>query len=571
MNALRSAWLRAGAVLPDWQAERDARHPARAQRDVLLRILRKNAATDYGRRYGFGTVRGVQDFARRVPVVEYADLESDVERMKQGQGNVLTAERTILFALTSGTSDRPKFIPITRSGQKRTVRLMTQWFARAWRDHPALFDHGLFDITGAAVEGRCAGGLPYGSASGLIRATLPGVIQGAFCLPPDVADIADYALRYYAMARCAYARKLSFLGTPNPLTLVQLAGAGARHAEEIVRCVRRGCFSDSVRSARDCVAADVPPSLQASLRPDPARADFLARIRAETGGLKPRDCWPELALIGCWLGGSIGFHAEALRADYGPVPRRDLGYLASEGSITLPLADDTPAGLLALRNHYYEFIPLAEGDASEPAALGAQEVEAGRCYRILLTNENGLYRYDINDVVRVEGFHQRAPLISFVRKSGAMTSIAGEKLHLNQLLLAMQRVQARFALEIRRFRAAPDPSLRRYDIFVDLPGDPPAAFLRDSVLPALDEALGACNIEYAAKRRSGRLLPPRLHLMEAGWPRAAELEHASFSKRDTQYKWLPLVSERLAADARCIRLTVEAGGATFPPAPAAPT
>jgi hypothetical protein len=304
--------------------------------------------------------------------------------------------------------------------------------------------------------------------------------------------------------------------------------------------------------------------LSAALAPQKTRAAFLAGILEKTGALHPRDCWPNLALIGCWLGGSIGFHASSLVASYGNIPRRDLGYMASEGGITIPLADATSSGLPALRNHYYEFIPLADDGSAGPAISGAHELEAGRCYRILLTNENGLYRYDINDIVRADGFHKHAPLISFVRKSGTMTDIAGEKLHLNHVLFAMENLQARYSLGVRQFRAASDIAMRRYDVFLDIPRDLPADFLRDAILPSLDGSLCECNIEYAAKRKSGRLHPPRIHLMMPGWEHAAQLEHASFSKRDTQYKWLPLVSEMLAVDLRYIGRSVESGNARNP-------
>ncbi|MFA6174256.1 MAG: GH3 auxin-responsive promoter family protein, partial [Kiritimatiellales bacterium] len=564
MNVLLSSLIRARGFLPGRQTERDSGRPAPVQHDVLLHILRKNAHTEYGKRYGFSELRGAKDFAAQVPVVEYGDIEADVERIKQGRTNILTAEPTIMFSLTSGTSANPKFIPITRSGQNRTKQLMTQWFCRALRDHPALFDKGVFDITGAAIEGYCECGIPYGSASGMIHTTLPRIMKSTFCTPPEAPEIADYELRYYALARAAYAKELSFIGTPNPLTLTKFAETGARHAESIVRCVHNGWFSESIKNECDYTSNGVPLSLKPVMRPDRNRAGFLAKILAETGALKPRDCWPDLALIGCWLGGSIGFHAGALTEAYGNIPQRDLGYMASEGSITLPVADATSAGFLALRNHYYEFIPLSENGTRSPVALGAHELESGRCYKILLTNENGLYRYDINDIVRAEGFYNRAPVISFVRKSGAMTNIAGEKLHLNHLLLAIRSLHSRFALEIRLFRAAPDISAQRYEVFLDIQRELSEAFLRDTVLPALDDSLCGCNIEYAAKRKSGRLHPPRIHLMNADWEHAARSEHASFSKRDTQYKWLPLIPEKTAVDERCIRLTIEPRISTQP-------
>ena len=93
--------------------------------------------------------------------------------------------------------------------------------------------------------------------------------------------------------------------------------------------------------------------------------------------------------------------------------------------MTLPLSDGSAAGVLALDAGFYEFIPEEWMDAAVPPVLLAHEVEMGRRYGVVLSSANGLYRYDLNDVVEVRGAYRRTPLVAFVRKGRDMTSITG--------------------------------------------------------------------------------------------------------------------------------------------------
>ena len=242
---------------------------------------------------------------------------------------------------------------------------------------------------------------------------------------------------------------------------------------------------------------------------------------------------------------------------YGDVPVRDLGYMASEGRVTVPTEDWTPAGLPSLNTGYYEFIPEEEEGALSPSVLSIDELERGRRYSILLTTAGGLYRYRIDDIVEVTGFPGGVPLLSFIRKAGEMASIMGEKMHVNHLMEAMNHVARRFNLRVERFRAAPNGDACRYEIYLELEREVPDALLRGEVLPALDAALARVNMEYEQKRRSRRLAEPCIHLMERGWAARAVRAAINAGRRDTQYKWQMLCQERRDEDVREIRATIE--------------
>ena len=123
-----------------------------------------------------------------------------------------------------------------------------------------------------------------------------------------------------------------------------------------------------------------------------------------------------------------------LRDLYGPTAIRDHGLSASEGRMTIPISDNTTAGVLDFYHHYFEFIPVAEHDSTNPTVLEAHELVEGEAYYIVLTTSGGLYRYDIHDVVRCVGFEGQAPLIEFLNKGRSFSSLTGEKLSEHQAI-----------------------------------------------------------------------------------------------------------------------------------------
>src|SRR5262249_2146138 len=153
--------------------------------------------------------------------------------------------------------------------------------------------------------------------------------------------------RAFVLLRLGLTRAVSAIGTPNPTTLIRLAAVARREADALLRAIHDGTLGIPWPPVHDEPGQDARASRAAinkMLRPDPGRARVLADIGMRRGTLRLADAWPELALIGCWLGGHAGRHAARLAADYGEAPVRDLGLVASEGRVTLPLTDGSAAG-----------------------------------------------------------------------------------------------------------------------------------------------------------------------------------------------------------------------------------
>jgi len=539
------SFLKASLVLREWrhyrQFEHATAHPEHAQAHVLRTMLTENTDTSFGQEHGFSAITTPSEYRRRVPVRDYEGFRPYINRVSARQEKVLTTETPFMFTTTSGTTGEPKYIPVSPSWHEQLAAQMRLWTFYTLRDHPQCFDQKIVTIVSPAVESHTSTAIPVGAMSGVTYQRIPWLIRRQYAVPYEVTLIGDYETRYFLTMRFALAQAISVLATPNPTTLLRLAEVATIHAEAMVRAIHDGVLGvpdPVVIPAAQPFHADVLHQLKASLAPDPERARFLARIMQKFGTLSLHQCWPELKLIACWLGGTAGIHAKHLADYYGPdVTLRDLGLLASEGRMTIPIEDHTPAGVLAVQDNFYEFIPEEEIDAPHPSILLAHEIEYGKRYFIILSGRNGLYRYDINDVVEVQGFYHRTPKVAFVRKGRDMVNITGEKLHLSHIQAAIHEAERHSYLPVWQFRLIPDVEGRCYDVLVEFqdalsPEVQPSVFLQ-----VFDQTLARLNNEYAAKRASQRLSPPQLHVMQRGWSERCCQQEFHSGKRESQYKW----------------------------------
>ena len=505
------------------QFEAAAKNPIQTQQSLLHSLLTRNQATAFGTAHGFNKIRTATNYQQALSIHDYEDLRPYIQRMIQGEANVLVSDPVQMFTLTSGTTGQPKYIPVTAFSAARNARLMRQWLYRLQADHPRCFSKSIVGLVSPAVEGHTSSGIPYGSLTGRIYRELPWLLRRAYAVPYPVFEIKNYDARYWAIARHALAQQVSLLCTPNPSTLLRLAGVIANQADSLIRAIHDGPH------------------------PQPKRARELEQIANNTGTLRPKDCWPNLQLIGCWTGGSVGVQAQQLASAYGAVPIRDVGYLASEARITLPIQDGTPSGVLDITLNYCEFIPEEQVNNENPPIHLSHELEVGQRYSILLTTPGGLYRYCINDIVEVTGFYHRAPMLAFVRKGKDMSSLTGEKLHVNHILAAIAQVQQQFSLQLTAFQWVADVERMGYRVYLELQKKESAHrsddWIQQSLLPALDNALANLNSEYAQKRASKRLQPLCGYRMKSGWAEAVKRNAIAAGSRDMQYKWPVLCPE----------------------------
>jgi hypothetical protein len=511
-------------------------NPRRSQEQKLDEIVRRNAGTAFGRAHGFARVRTVRDFQAHVPPQSYESLQPYVERAMKGERGVLTADDPVMFVTTSGTTGRVKYIPVTPSYLHEYSHGLHVHTYRVLADFGDIFEGKVLVSSSSDAEGTTQSGKPYGAISGYLTRTQPGFLRRSYVVPYEVCKVKQIDLKYYLTLRHALAADVRYIVTPNPSSLLLLADKMNAYADQLIHDIRHGTLTPP--------PAAEGPAPTTRLTADPGRADELASILRRGGRLEPSDAWPNLRALSCWKGGTMPLYLRRLPDHYGDVPIRDLGYMASEGRGATPLVNTGAGGVVSLTSHFFEFVPAEQRDAANPQFLTCDELEANREYYVYFTTSGGLYRYDINDLVRVVDFYHNTPVIEFVRKGEGISSITGEKLTESQVTSALVAVTGRHGFDVRHFTASvewADPP--HYAMYCELaPGWTPEQCRRFVV--EMDRALCQLNMEYEGKRESGRLGHPVLRRVAAGTYEGLRQKRVSEGAPEAQVK-LPHLSTNM--------------------------
>jgi len=494
--------------------EEATHHPREVQGAVRQAILARHADTDFGRQHHFRDIHTIADFRRHLQVAPYEYFEPYIAKVRRGDYRALLSERKVhMFAMTSGTTAARKFVPVTPQYLADYRRGWNLWGLKVFRDHKEVRFKPIVQMSGDWQEFSTEAGIPCGSVTGLTATMQLRIIRWLYCVPACVGKIKDPAAKYYVALRLSVPRRVGMIIAANPSTLINMARAGDQEKESLLRDIRDGTLS-----IRFEIPDDVRAALSGRIRKRrPERVAELEDIIRRTGTLLPKDYWPKDCIIGNWTGGSVGYYLRRFPQYFGDTPVRDVGLIASEGRMTIPMADHTSSGVLDITSHYFEFIPEDEIDSPQPTVLGAHEVQEGKTYFILPTTSYGLYRYNIYDVVRVTGFYNQTPLVEFLSKGSHFANITGEKVSEYHVAGAMTDVLREMDLALSTYSMAPcwDDEQPYYGLFVER-GDVANREQGIRLTEALERRLTEVNVEYAAKRESRRLGPIRLELLPPG-------------------------------------------------------
>ena len=164
--------LKGNRVLADM--ERCSREPDKANEALLMKILRENANTEYGKKYGFADIHSVEEYRKRVPYSDYDVYAPYIQRMvKNKETNLITAYNVIQYAETSGSVGVQKKIPVTDRSmavyEKYSFARTKAIASRYYHEHyhrPVPFEKGLNTLeTETTVMDD---GTPRGSVTGSV-------------------------------------------------------------------------------------------------------------------------------------------------------------------------------------------------------------------------------------------------------------------------------------------------------------------------------------------------------------------------------------------------------------------
>lgn len=411
----------AGAGPAHLRFARALRRPRETQLGILRSILRQNETTWFARQHGFRRMESLRDFREGVPIRDYQAYAPLTDRVMRGEEGILTRDRVRFVEPSGGTTGGVKQIPYTGALLREFSAAISPWLFDLLRHRPRLRRGRAYWAVSppARHPTRTVGGIPVGMEhdSDYFPPVVRWLLDRVLGVPRAVSQAPDVpTCRYLTLRSLLAMPDLALISVWSPSFLTLLADALDQEFERLLHDLESGRLS-----------VELSPALRSALaRALPARPRLARRLRARFGRSPPEDLgavWPGLALISCWADGHAARALSGMRRRFPRVEVQAKGLLATEGVVSIPLIA-AGAPVAAVTSHFLEFL---EPDGGEDTCL-VDELETGRTYEVVLTTGGGFYRYRLNDLVRVEGWYHRAPLLSFAGRADRASDLAGEKL-----------------------------------------------------------------------------------------------------------------------------------------------
>ncbi|MCF1715738.1 GH3 auxin-responsive promoter family protein [Flavihumibacter sp. RY-1] len=434
-----------------WQIEQWVANPVAAQREVLQELVTSAQYTEIGRQYGFNRLFTVREFKRTVPVHEYEDLKPFIERMLQGEENLLWNTPIRWFAKSSGTtSDKSKFIPVSDESLEENhyqgaKDVLTLYYGHN-PDSELLSGKGLV-IGGSHQVSQATEDISYGDLSAVLLQNSP--FWGHWLRTPDlsIALMDEWEHKIEQLALNTIPENVTSISGVPTWTLV-----------------------------------------------------LMKRILEMTGKSCIAEVWPNLEL---YMHGGVSF--VPYREQFRQLIGKDIQYLemynASEGFFA---AQDSPDadGMLLFTRHgiFYEFMPIEEYGKKFPNTVGLNKVQLGKQYAPVISTTGGLWRYIIGDTIQ---FSSLAPYR--IKVSGRLKHFInafGEEVIVDNTDKAISSACEKTGAAVNDYTAAPiyfsQHGNGAHEWLVEFEKEP-----EDLALFAyeLDSALKNLNSDYEAKRQ----------------------------------------------------------------------
>ena len=320
----------------------------------------------------------------------------------------------------------------------------------------------------------------------------------------DAVDSTYFHLRF-ALQR----RDVSFLGSMVVTLLTGMFDYLEQNWEMICKDIELGTIDKSVKCPDELRA-----KWEKKFKPMPKRAEEIRRECAKgfDDPIAPR-IWPKFAWSYGMIGSNLQFYVQKLRKHTGDAPIHNMGYAAAEGYMAMPVELDVNDAVLLPRSIFFEFIPVDDPECERPLTIG--EVEVGKDYELVVTNFSGLYRYQIEDVVRVTGYYNKTPKIEFLYRNNLAMNIANEKTTTQMVDWAASKVQEEMGVSFKGYSFYDDKESDpvRYVMFAEPEGEIDKDKLPE-ISACLDKWLSESNEKYFKYRRWGMLGEAKVTLLK---------------------------------------------------------
>ena len=421
------------------------------QMQVLHRLVNKAKDTEWGRNHGFAYVSSYEDFAKTSDVNTYEELKLAIDRMRQGESDILWPGKVRWYAKSSGTTnDKSKFIPVSKDGLKDTHyaggRDAVTWYLRN-NPQSRIFDGKALILGGSHVPNYNTKNSLVGDLSAILIENINPLVNLVRVPKKSIALLSDFEVKRNLIAQEAIKQNIT-----------NLSGV---------------------------------PSWMLSV---------MTRVLEISGKDNLVDVWPNLEMF---FHGGVAF--TPYREQYKRlIPSDQMHYMetynASEGFFGVQDDPTNPSmSLMVDYGVFFEFIPMDEIENPNPKVVPLWGVETGKNYAVVISTSSGLWRYMIGDTVRFTSTNPYKFLIT--GRTKFFINAFGEELIVDNAEVGLAEACKQTGAEVLEYTAAP--------VFMDTEGKCRHQWLIEfSRMPndlvafsqILDKTLQTVNSDYEAKR-----------------------------------------------------------------------
>ena len=449
------------------QIELFIKYPIDVQEEWFHTLISSAENTEWGRKYDYKSILTLQQFKERVPIQDYDTLKPYIERMLNGDQNVLWPSEIKWFAKSSGTTnDRSKFIPVSEES-------LEECHYKCGKDMLSIYCNNRPETQMFTGKGLVLGGSHqinqlsedsyYGDLSAVLIKNLP--LWAEFHRTPNMSItlMDDYEIKMDKMAEATIHENVTSISGVPTWTIV-----------------------------------------------------LAKKILEITGKKNLLEVWPNLEL---YVHGAVNFNP--YRAQFKAlIPSDDMYYLetynASEGFFGIQDQANSEEMLLMLDyGIFYEFLPIEFLHDDQPKTLQLDEVALHKNYALIISTNGGLWRYMIGDTIQ---FTSLSPFrIKITGRTRHFINAFGEELIIDNAEQALTIACLETGAEIKDYTACPvyfkDNKPGAHEWLIEF-SKQPADFEKFKIV--LDNTLREVNSDYDAKRfKDMAMRPPIIHNVPA--------------------------------------------------------
>lgn len=417
--------------------------PLETQEKVFLSLITKAQSTEFGKDHHFDGIKTHDDFVRNVPVRDYEELKSYVERVINGESDILWPKKPVYFAKTSGTTSGAKYIPITDESIKNQVEASRNAILNyIYETGNADFVNGkMIFLQGSPVLTQ-KNGVKLGRLSGISAHYVPNYLQKNRLPSWETNCIEDWDTKVNEIVKETISEDMS-------------------------------------------VIAGIPSWVQM----------YFEKLHT-VSGKKVGDLFKNFKLF---IYGGVNY--EPYRAKFENLIGRKVDSIelfpASEGFFAYQNSQSEKGMLLLLNSGiFYEFIKSDEFFEESPKRITIKDVEIGVNYVMIISTNAGLWAYNIGDTVQFISLKPFKIIVSGRIKH--FISAFGEHVIGKEVEAAMQAAIEATDARINEFTVAPqivplDNELPYHEWFIEFQKEP-SDFSK--FIKVLDETLQQQNSYY---------------------------------------------------------------------------